>query len=290
MRTEGVVFLYGISLDKKNIDLMLKDFNTLTDIRIAFCSHDFKEFSAQPANICGFCSILRQDIRADLKCKECDKYAFETASKTKALYLYECHAGLTEGVAPVIIEDRLLGYLMMGQTLKGKPDEKLWEQIYKSCRNYDVDFKSLKESFFKLTHIDWEKIYAAARIMDISARFIHFSKYAKIQEPKLLDKIHNFLLDNLDKDVTINDLSSKLNLSKSYLSHYIQSGYNTTFTKYLQRIRIEKAKSLLEETGMDISYIAEAVGYTDPNYFARLFKKYTGCNASTYRTNCKNKA
>lgn len=282
--------MYGISLDKKNIELLLKDFNTLTDIRIAFCSHDFKEFSAQPAKICGFCSILRQDIRAYLKCKECDKYAFETASETKALYLYECHAGLTEGVAPVKIEDKLLGYLMMGQTLKSKPDEKLWEQVYQNCKNYNVDFKSLKESFFKLTHVEWGKIYAAARIMDISARFIHFSKYAKIQEPKLLDKIKSFILDNLDKNVTINDMSSKLNLSKSYLSHCIQSEFKTTFTKYIQRIRIEKAKSLLDETGMDISDVAEAVGYNDPNYFARLFKKCTGCNASTYRTNCKNKA
>lgn len=282
--------MYGISLDKKNIELLLKDFNTLTDIRIAYCSQDFKELTAQPINICGFCSILRKDIRADLKCKECDKNAFKTASETKSLYLYECHAGLTEGVAPVITEDKFLGYLMMGQTLKNKSDEKLWEQIYNNCKNYDVDFKSLKESFFELKHVEWRKIYAAARIMDISARFIHFSKYAKIQEPKLLEKIKNFILDNLDKNVTIVDMSSKLNMSKSYLSHCIQSEFKTTFTKYIQRIRIEKAKSLLDETGMSISDIAEAVGYSDPNYFARVFKKCTGYNASLYRTNFKNKA
>lgn len=289
-KVEEVVRVFGVALDKKNIGELLKDFYTLTGTRIAFCSQDFKEYIAEPKDICSFCSILRKDGNADKKCRECDRHAFEYAAHSRGLYVYECHAGLTEGVAPVVIEDKLLGYLMMGQTLRHIPDEQHWDNVYSRCRNFNVDFDSLKEAFLKLTHVEWEKIYAAARIMDISAKFIHLSNFIKVQEPSLLEKIKNYIESNMNNAVTISDMSRSLSISKSYLSHRIKSEFKRPFTRYLQDKRIEKAKIFLEQTDLDISRISEMVGFSDPNYFARIFKRATGSSATQYRISCKKKA
>jgi len=282
--------MYGVALDKKNIEALLKDFHTLTRIRIAFYSQDFKEYIAVPKEVCDFCLILRKDKNADKRCRECDKHAFEAAARPEGLYVYECHAGLTEAVAPVTIEDKLLGYLMMGQTLKHAPDEQLWENIYSNCSKYDVDFNSLKGAFFNLTHVGWEKIYAAARIMDISAKFIHLSNFIKVQEPVILEKIKSYIELNLNKTITISDMSKRLNISKSYLSHIIKAEFKKSLTKYIQNKRIEKAKKLLGQTDLDIYEISQIVGFSDPNYFARIFKRITGISATKYRRTGDKKA
>lgn len=46
---------------------------------------------------------------------------------------------------------------------------------------------------------------------------------------------------------------------------------------------MEKAKELLMDPGVKIDSIAKSVGYSDGNYFAKIFKKYTGYNPSEYR-------
>ena len=286
----GVAMVFGVALDKKNIGVLLKDFNTLTGTRIAFCSYDFKESIAEPKDISRFCKILRMDENANKKCQECDRGAFESAAQTKGLYIYECHVGLTEGVAPVIIEDKLLGYLMMGQTLKHIPNEQLWERVRFNCRNFNIDFQKLKVAFFMLTYIEWEKIYAAARIMELSAKFIHLSNLIKVQVPNMVEKITGYIESNLDKTITISEMSRSLNISKSYLSHIIKQEYKKSLTKYIQSRKIEKAKKLLDETDTSISKISEILGYNDLNYFARTFKHMTGISATQYRMINKKKA
>lgn len=53
---------------------------------------------------------------------------------------------------------------------------------------------------------------------------------------------------------------------------------------YLQRYRIETAKRLLERTGLGIEEVAAEVGYQDPSFFRRLFKKHTQLTPRQYRT------
>ncbi len=282
--------MFGITLDKKSIELLLNDFNTITGVRIAFYSHNLQESIAVPKDSCSFCSVLRMDKSAEQQCRNCDKYAFESAVKQGGLYLYECHAGLTEGVTPIIVENKILGYLMLGQTLKQLPDQNLWEKVYLKCKDYDVDFHSLKEAFFKLSYVQWEKLYAAARIMDQSAKFIYLSKFIKIQAPTTIKKIENYVEENLNQSITISLISQSLNISKSHLSHLIKQEYNKSLTRYIQDKKIQKAIEYLEKTEISVSKVSELLGFSDPNYFSRIFKKITGVSASEYRISSKKKA
>ena len=56
-----------------------------------------------------------------------------------------------------------------------------------------------------------------------------------------------------------------------------------TFTEYVTRLRIKKAKEMLAHTNLRISQIAAAVGYSDPHYFSWIFRKSEGCTPSECR-------
>ena len=58
---------------------------------------------------------------------------------------------------------------------------------------------------------------------------------------------------------------------------------NMSFVEYVSLVRVKKAKELFDTTDMTIAEIAIQVGYADPNYFTRVFKKLTGQTPSGYR-------
>ncbi len=277
--------MYGIAIDVNKINKILKDFYALTNIRIAFCRYDYREIITEPKNLCEFCNALRVDPLSEAKCHRCDEEAFETARLSRSLNVYECHAGLIEAICPIIYDDKILGYLMMGQTLTHEPDEKLWNKMKNThgYLDYDVDENELKNAFLKLNYMSKEEIDSAANIMTICAKYVYISDYIKIYDTPIIQKIKDFIEDKLDDEVTISDLAKHLNLSKSYLSHVIKAELNSTFTKVMAGKRVDKAKYLLKNTDKKVKDVAILSGFEDVNYFCRLFKKVSGVTPESYR-------
>ena len=74
-----------------------------------------------------------------------------------------------------------------------------------------------------------------------------------------------------------------MHISPYYLSHLFKEELDITFIEYLTRVRIEEARRLLFQTSMSIQEITQRVGYVDPSYFSRVFKKVTGMTPNRYR-------
>ena len=86
----------------------------------------------------------------------------------------------------------------------------------------------------------------------------------------------------MDPGLSLNSICSYLNISTSYFSTIFKEMTGETFIEVLTRIRMEKAKELLENTTMKNYEIAEKVGFSDPHYFGISFKKITGKTPTEY--------
>lgn len=96
---------------------------------------------------------------------------------------------------------------------------------------------------------------------------------------QILDYIHT----NYQQELSLKTLSYEFHMNATYLGQLFKKDTNTTFPNYLNQYRIEKAKSMLVDTTLKTSQIAKDIGYPDPNYFYRIFKKYVGISPSDYR-------
>lgn len=98
-----------------------------------------------------------------------------------------------------------------------------------------------------------------------------------------LTKSIRFMNENISKDLTLLDLAKQLNISQSYVSAIFKKYLNTSPIDYFIEIRIEQACKYLKMTDLKIYEIAKKVGYHDPYYFSRIFKKITSYSPKEYR-------
>ena len=88
--------------------------------------------------------------------------------------------------------------------------------------------------------------------------------------------------ENYGMRLGLDGFSDRFRLTPEYLSNLFAKETGMTFSNYLKKVRIEKAKELILNTDMKIYEVAYSVGYPDQKYFSKVFKEYTGVSAKQY--------
>lgn len=111
-------------------------------------------------------------------------------------------------------------------------------------------------------------------------------KLKKIQREKMARaslRIVQYVEKNYASDLKLDDAAKMMNMSYHYFSKFFKNNTGQTFTDYLAQVRITQAKRLLMIPESSIKEVGYLVGYKDPNYFSKIFKKLTGLTPSEYR-------
>jgi len=100
-------------------------------------------------------------------------------------------------------------------------------------------------------------------------------------------RIQEFIGGHFKEDLTIDDVAKRAGMSVRNFSRRFKSALGESFSYYIQKLRIETAKRLLENTAFSASEIMYQVGYNDERSFRRLFKRLSGLSPRHYRTKFK---
>jgi two-component system response regulator YesN len=118
--------------------------------------------------------------------------------------------------------------------------------------------------------LQFEKLLIRASI-DRSASF-----------PLSLVKALGYIRENFGAGIQLGDAAEHAQISASHLSRLFAEHLKSNFIDYLTDLRISEAERLLKEGKLNVKEIAAAVGYQDPNYFSKIFKKITGALPTQY--------
>jgi two-component system response regulator YesN len=377
-----------------------------------------------------FCGLVQQTYKGLNKCLMNDKQALQIACSRKRPYIYECHAGLVDGVIPIIFMDRCVAFIMLGQFLTEEPSEEKFLQILDKVKDLPIDkdelrkayyelpvispsfvhnfawaifelvnhirnsiihtlrhskrdYKRMKELYMKKAEADFEKDlinlqlwlshqqqpnYPYEEERELLTRLRYGSKnsilvslsrilnhilenweldslgvksqvwglvlsilgvirmftphqvdllkltmqYASLldkcgtkeeiidtlswimndlmtlwEEPRLgqsvIERAKKYILDNYSEELRLETVAREVHLSPTYFSALFKKMTGCSFAKYLTRVRIAKAKELLENTDISVTDIAFQVGFNDPAYFASIFRREFGLTPLAYR-------
>ncbi|WP_166239735.1 response regulator [Paenibacillus turpanensis] len=99
----------------------------------------------------------------------------------------------------------------------------------------------------------------------------------------VIDRAIRFIHDRYKEELSMEEAAEHVNLSPYYFSKMFKTQIGATFIDYLTDLRITEAKRLIAQQELSLKEICYEVGYRDPNYFSRVFKKVTGVTPSEYR-------
>lgn len=99
--------------------------------------------------------------------------------------------------------------------------------------------------------------------------------------------IRNFLIQNYNKPVSLDDVADELNFSKNHLIRIFRARYDKTPYRFLTEYRMEKARQLLLTTGKTYEQISYAVGFDEYSIFFKAFRSYFGFSPREYSELCR---
>jgi AraC family transcriptional regulator len=98
-----------------------------------------------------------------------------------------------------------------------------------------------------------------------------------------LARARDRMLSAVDDSLSLSDLAGDVRLSPFHFARAFKASTGLPPHRYFRQLRIERARSLLETTDLAVAEIAARIGYDDPSYLARLFRKHFGATPAAYR-------
>ncbi len=100
---------------------------------------------------------------------------------------------------------------------------------------------------------------------------------------KVVLKSRRYVESNLDQKIRVSDVASFCGMSRSHFSRKFRQECGKSFSEFVSQVRIGRAMDLLSDTSATIKAVSFEVGYQDPSYFGRMFRRYTGMCPSEYQ-------
>ncbi len=168
---------------------------------------------------------------------------------------------------------------------------------------FDYAQRALKYGVIEylLKPLDKMKLVQAVELALKREEQIHrIERMEKLVDPKLMETMEHenvynaqvreaihYLDEHLHEPVSMRDLADHLHMNASYFSVLFKEQTGLTFSEYLTKQRIQRAKVLLTTTALPIAEIAEKVGYQTARYFVKVFRELEKVSPGQYRNNVR---
>ena len=143
----------------------------------------------------------------------------------------------------------------------------------------DFDITGEVNSVDKLKHYVWDYLLAPL-LRQISQ---------PADSSRVISQIVEYLNDNIEKDISLEQCARDFNYNPNYLSRMFKKQFGQNFTDYVIAKKMERCKELLLNTNITVNELTERFGYSCPQNFIRVFKKYTLMTPGQFRKQYKEK-
>ena len=159
------------------------------------------------------------------------------------------------------------------------------DPILKIEKYYEME--EVLEELYQISNCQTEQM--RFKQMELIYRF--FSLLCKGEQRSkscdIADRAKKIIDYNFDRDITVKKVADTMHLDSAYLTRKFAQKYSVAPKEYLLKKRIELAKRLLTQTDATVTEISGSVGYDDPLYFSRIFKRKEGVSPLGYRKQFK---
>ena len=236
-----------------------------------------------------FCALLAKQNKACAACLQTQDELTKTAQGEARTVT--CFAGFNETAVPLRAGEQLIGFLRTGEVLPHEPSAPGFARVVRQLEKLGIriDATKLREAYMQSKVVLPKRYEAVLKLLQIFAQ--HLSMVANqilVQsdnaEAPNITRAREYINAHYAEDLSLAAVAQAAHMSTFYFCKQFKKATGLSFTEYLSRVRVEKAKEQLLNPHMRVSEVAYEVGFQSLTHFNRVFKKLNGESPTTYRT------
>ena len=234
-----------------------------------------------------FCRMLAERPKTLAVCLQAHQ---EMIDHTSVLpHTVTCPFGLTETAVPVKLGNQVIGYLRIGQVLRHMPVKADTSKVSRELERCGVPFTGdIRKTWEKNPLIPPDKYNAIVRLLSFFAdQLSSLTNQLVLErqnaEPPLVQKAREYIDKHKTQELSLADVAKAAGASVFHFCKVFRKSTGIKFTDYVNRVRLEDARTQLLNPNRRISEVAYDVGFQSLTQFNRMFKRIFGQSPTEFR-------
>jgi two-component system response regulator YesN len=160
--------------------------------------------------------------------------------------------------------------------------QRMLELLWLASRTLNDLGVEAEAPFYTFQAQDYRQLRAETILMLERMKRAYAEHYSRL-EPDTIHRIKQYIEEHSHEDISLEAIGKRVGLSPFYISKMFKEQLGVNYIDFLTECRIEKAKRLMAVPEKSLKEIAFEVGYHDPNYFSKVFKKTSDLSPTDYR-------
>lgn len=263
-----------LEVNRSRMRGLMRDFHTLTGIRMVLFDDRMREIMAYPDSPCDFCREMRTEEGFLARCVACDRAALSASRKTDEPIIYACHAGLTEAAMRIRADGATAGYVMFGQVIPRESAESTRARLEGAC--VAAGRGALAQAVSGMPEKGMDEVRAAATILDALSVYLWSNRVVGAPDGDFVLMLDDYIDRHISEKIRAEDVCRFFGIGRTKLYRVAAERLGKGIADHVRDRRIAHARRLLGETDLPVSAVAVAAGFLEYNYFSRAFRDATG--------------
>ncbi len=235
-----------------------------------------------------FCLALQAAPEGLRRCQACDRHYCSAAMINQRPLRYECHAGLSEFVIPIAVNQRVIALLQCGQVLSRTPADADWRRTRRRLADWKGNWTALRRHWFQTRVLLPDVQEDVMLLLRLFAEHV-VAAHARL---KLLDEgrqsrgVHraqDYIQTNYSRPLTLALVARAAATSPRNLTRIFHQETGETVLAFIHKTRLAQAREQLALTRKRVTEIAFECGFGSIPQFQRLFRQSQGCSPGKWR-------
>lgn len=258
---------------QKDVRRIFHHFSDLLGIRTTFFAPDGTQLNvgSEKPN-CTYCQMLREQLEYRETCDRFDDGKRDEAGQRRDLISYECPGGMIGATAPIISNGSVLCFVMIGQFRQSeKPPseiEQLWQERYGN--------DELHKAYTQTPFYNQQKINDIMGLLSMLVKYVASQNMIHVSNSPIAPLLQ-YIADHPEEMISLQEAAALVHRSVSSLSHLFKKATGKGFRQYQIERKLNKAEEYFRtRPDLSIAQVSMKLGYEDPLYFSKLYKKHRG--------------
>ena len=277
IRRENICKYINFLKSEYNLQLTIHPY----DLDVAFCFDCFFNYTIHALP---YCLYIKTDNTAYKHCINQHKKIIDKCKEGS--FCGSCHAGIFEFIYPIKFRKNVVGFI----SVSGYKSDKFQSYLKKLSSNYDYNYSELDNVYKSLSDNKPDKTFVDTLLFplcDMLELHLHDTYNTRLHEHDWLINLEYYLTLNHTENISLEQICQKFHCSPSHISHAFKKTKGMTIKTYINKLRIEDAKYILQNSSLSIEEIAFSLGFSSINYFSKVFKDITGVSPIAFKKNVK---